>query len=407
MGRLFEAGQLSDFLEGKRHEAIRDVDSLTSEYVLGTTTDDLCEYYLNRFHLATPELKMDHIECEQREADVDVSGDFMRAIPDRSRPFLIKGTAIKYIVPFEGDPVLFRYSPFIFSSGIPYGDIEGNELHVEFKTTDQDGARIQARFDESIRETQSILRTVREKVALFNETFIREVRQRIEQRREKLLKDQDMAASIRYPMRKREGVSATYSVPVVRKRLPIRLPPASTQPFKPQPELEMKGYDDILAAISNMALAIERSPGAFVSMKEEDLRMHFLVFLNGHYEGATTGETFNGSGKTDILIRVEGRNIFIAECKFWTEPDGLTAAIDQLLGYATWRDTKTAILLFNRNKNLSAVLTKIPDTVAEHPNFKRRVDYPSETGFRFMIAQRDDPAREIMMTILIFNVPIE
>src|SRR5438445_12380897 len=127
MELLFDAGELSDFLEGKRREAISDVDSLTSEYVLGTTTDDLCEYYLNRFHLATPELKMDHIECEQREADVDVSGDFMRAIPDRSRPFLIKGTAVKYIVPFEGDPVLVTYSPFILSSGLHYGAVEANE----------------------------------------------------------------------------------------------------------------------------------------------------------------------------------------------------------------------------------------------------------------------------------------
>lgn len=408
MGRLFDAGQLSDFLEGKRREAIGDVDSLTSQYVLGTTTEDLCKYYLDRFHLSTPELKLDQIECEQREADVDVSRDFMRAIDDRSRAFYIKGTAVTFIVPFEGDPVLFRYSPHIFSSMIPYGEVERNELHVEFKTTDQNGEQIQARFDQSIRETESVLRTIRENVAQFNETFIREVRQRIEQRREKLLKDQGMAASIKYPMRKREGMPATYSVPVVRKRLSISLPPASTEPFKPEPELEIKAYEDILGTISNMAVAIERSPKTFVGMKEEDLRTFFLVALNGQYEGAATGETFNAAGKTDILIRVEGRNVFIAECKFWGGPEGLLATIDQLLGYASWRDTKTAILLFNRNKNLTAVLEKIPETVATHPNFKRPVDdYSSETGFRFKLGQRDDPAREITTTILVFDVPIE
>jgi hypothetical protein len=286
--------------------------------------------------------------------------------------------------------------------------VEGNELRVEFQTTDQDGERAQGRFDQSIREIGSVLETVRENVALFNETFIREVRQRIEQRREKLLKDQSMAASIKYPMRKREGMPATYSVPVVRKKLSIGLPPASTQPFKPEPELEMKTYEEILGTISNMAVAIERSPKTFVGMKEEELRTFFLVTLNGQYEGAATGETFNAAGKTDILIRFEGRNVFIAECKFWAGPEGLLATIDQLLGYASWRDTKTAILLFNRNKNLTAVLEKIPETVAAHPNFKRPVDdYSNETGFRFKLGQRDDPAKEITTTVLVFDVPIE
>jgi hypothetical protein len=37
------------------------------------------------------------------------------------------------------------------------------------------------------------------------------------------------------------------------------------------------------------------------------------VQLNRHFEGAATGETFNHRGKTDILIRVDGKNIFIAE----------------------------------------------------------------------------------------------
>jgi hypothetical protein len=95
------------------------------------------------------------------------------------------------------------------------------------------------------------------------------------------------------------------------------------------------------------------------------------VQLNGHFEGSATGETFNYDGKTDILIRERGRNVFIAECKFWDGPASLTRTIDQILGYSSWRDTKTAIVLFNRNKNLTEVLAKIPPTVANHPTFRR------------------------------------
>lgn len=55
----------------------------------------------------------------------------------------------------------------------------------------------------------------------------------------------------------------------------------------------------------------ELSPHAFLDMGEEDLRSHFLVQLNGAFEGQATGETFNFQGKTDILIRVEGKNILL------------------------------------------------------------------------------------------------
>ena len=45
-------------------------------------------------------------------------------------------------------------------------------------------------------------------------------------------------------------------------------------------------------------------------MDEEALRSHFLVQLNGHYEGQATGETFNYEGKTDILIPVGEKKYF-------------------------------------------------------------------------------------------------
>jgi hypothetical protein len=127
--------------------------------------------------------------------------------------------------------------------------------------------------------------------------------------------------------------------------------------------------------------------------------------LNGQYEGQATGETFNFEGKTDILIRVEGKNIFIAECKFWDGPESLRKTIDQLLGYATWRDTKTAILVFNRAKNFSAVLAKIPEVIKAHPNFMREIPYKSESGFRYVLHHRDDKSRELTLTILAFEVP--
>jgi hypothetical protein len=183
------------------------------------------------------------------------------------------------------------------------------------------------------------------------------------------------------------------------------MPPATTGAYKPEPVLEEAEYQHILDVIDNMGKVMERSPKAFHDIDEEALRTHFLVQLNGHYEGQATGETFNYQGKTDILIRSDDRNIFIGECKFWSGPAKLTETIDQILGYLSWRDSKAAILLFNRNKDFSKVLDAIPETVKTHSNLQKDEGRRGQTSFRYAFRHKDDPAKILHLTIVAFDIP--
>ena len=149
----------------------------------------------------------------------------------------------------------------------------------------------------------------------------------------------------------------------------------------------------------------KRSRSTFVQMKEEQIRDLILVNLNGHYEGDATGETFNAQGKTDILIRADDRNVFIAECKFWAGPKSLLAAIDQILGYLTWRDTKAALLLFCKNIDFTNTLSSIATAVPEHPNFKRELKTISDTHVRYLFRQKDDPVRDLYLAVQAFYIP--
>lgn len=167
----------------------------------------------------------------------------------------------------------------------------------------------------------------------------------------------------------------------------------------------MEQYEQALRIMQDMAVVMERSPEAFKSMNEEALRQHFLVQLNGQFEGKATGETFNMSGKTDILLRDADRNVFIAECKFWKGPKAFKEAIDQLLGYTIWRDGKTAILVFNRGIDTTTVMNGIDAQVKGHPNFKRAVSWSHESGFRYVLRANDDAGRELILTVLVFHVP--
>jgi hypothetical protein len=102
---------------------------------------------------------------------------------------------------------------------------------------------------------------------------------------------------------------------------------------------------------------------------------------------------------------VEGKNVFIAECKFWKGEKQLLETIDQLLSYLSWRDTKAAILVFSRNANFSDVLAKITTTVPKHPCFKRDLGKAGETTFRYVFRQPSDANREIVLSVLAFDVP--
>lgn len=177
--------------------------------------------------------------------------------------------------------------------------------------------------------------------------------------------------------------------------------------FKPEPALSNEDYEEILRIMQNMVQVMELSPHAFHTMGEEDLRSQFLVQLNGAFAGQATGETFNFQGKTDILIRVEGKNVFLAECKFWKGEKALLATLDQLLSYLSWRDTKAAVLVFNRNADFSAVLAKIRETVPKHPLFKRDLGASGESTFRYIFAQPNDSNREIVLAVLAFDIPTE
>jgi hypothetical protein len=151
---------------------------------------------------------------------------------------------------------------------------------------------------------------------------------------------------------------------------------------------------------------MERSPRAFATLDEEAIRTHFLLQLNGHYEGGATGETFNAHGKTDILIRVENKNIFIAECKFWEGKKAFNEAIDQLLGYMTWRDAKCALIVFNKRLNSAGVWEKMHEVMEKRSEHRRTVSHDSNGDSRYIFVKGSEPGREIVISTQLYDMPL-
>lgn len=395
-GHLFSKGHIHEYLNHRQQQLIEEINALTPDTIINTNPEALTNYCIEKYTLTLPTLAHEHVTVEQAEIRVDISQDPQRRITDRSRPFYVPGTRVTYHLPYTGDADLFHFRPTLYNLGPPAAAIHENELLFTYDDTQHDATSIKAAFNSDWQTVRSWLGWADEDVKQHNTRIPALARERLTQRRDKLTKDQQLVRTLGYPLRQRRDAP---TIPAVRKRLPF---PSRTPA---EPALDTAAYEDILRVLQNMAIAIERSPNAYRAMNEEELRMQFLVALNSHFEGAATGETFNATGKTDILIRHENKNLFIAECKFWNGPSSLTNAIDQLLGYTNWRDTKTAILLFSKNKDFTNVLTQIPATVNAHPNTVRQEHYPSETGSRFTLRHQHDAERHLTLTILAFNIP--
>ena len=382
-----------------------EIGSLSEDHVLNTSPEKLCDYFVEKYSINPLVIDESGIQIDYGDAQVDVSHRFEYAVFDRNSPTYITGTRITFFVPFSGDPELFKCRPSTFSLNPSRGVVRGNELVFVYDRTTHDVPNIRNEFDRELQSVQQNLSRIADQVEQFNSTIRTKVSEQIGTRREKLLQDRGIIEGLGFPLKRRSQVRTTYVSPEVKRGIVPQLPPVSTKSYRPEPTLAIDEYEHILSVISNMVMVMERSPSAFKTMGEEDLRQHFLVQLNGQYEGQATGETFDYEGKTDILIRAEGKNIFIAECKFWTGPARLSEALDQLLGYTSWRDTKTALLIFNREATMSTVLQRIPQAVREHANYKTDLNYESESGFRYVFSHRDDLDRELMLTVLAFDVP--
>lgn len=405
-GYLFSSRELRAVLEAQASAMRAGVDSLDAIRLLNTAPADLAAYFAEKFRIEPLVLHTDRWTAGESECRVDVSGDPYRFPFDRpTGPFFIPGQRIQVEVPFEGEKDLFYCRPNTFSLSPPKAQIRGGVMSLTWDLPHDASRDLKPEIQRLVAEIAQHVTRIRDEVNSFNGALIAEAARAIDVRRARLLANQGRLASLGIPVRERADAPKTYAVPSVRRKAAPVLPPAGSTPFEPEPAWEMNHYEHALQVMQNMTAVMERSPSAFATMDEEHLRQHFLVQLNSQFEGGATGETFNASGKTDILLREKGRNVFIAECKFWRGPKAFLETINQLLGYTAWRDTKTAILVFCRDVEMSTVLAGIKGTAEAHPNYKRTLDWSHQSGFRYIFHHPDDRNREFVLTVLAFHVP--
>ncbi len=409
--QLFSSIPFSSILDSGKRKIIEKIKGFDSDYILNVDEDKFTQFLIKKFSLDTIVLKMEEIyQLDPKIIEVDVSS-ISGLNPFNERGPLIRNCLLfEIVIPFTGKSEFFDFTPNPFLTTPPSGYIKGQEIILAVKSFEHDTQKNEANIKRELSAFKEELKYLNKNIFQYNIEIENLIKFTFKNQKSLFLKSKVVAQSLGIPIKKRANIPPTYNIPLTRKKLNLAPPKPSVAPHKPEPILHKENYETILETIHSMSLLMERNPSTFSQMDEPDIRNLFLMKLNALYEGAATGETFNYEGKTDILIRHENRNIFIAECKFWTGPDGLLKSIDQLFKYISWRDTKTAILLFNKNKNFSKVLEKIAPTAKSHSNYKKENSLTSgklhdETIFSYIFHQPTDINRDLILTILVFDIP--
>ena len=404
---LFNGNNLRTMIQTFEDKIRKEVEDWEPNKILAASEPDLVAYLVQQYTLDPPQLFPDEIYIESYgEIKIDVSSRPEYGVLDRNIPHYVPGSCVTVAIPFDGDANLFSYQASTFNHNQLHGRVSESAVLIPLNhlTPDLDDQNRQE-IASAVQRIEKCLKWIKNDCDEWNRRVQDIAEQNVRGRKQRLLEQANMVRSLGLPMKRCPDSAMTILVPLVRKKRPIELPRTPKEAFSPDPALLDEEYDFILTIIDRLSKTIERSPSTFVPMEEVQIRDLILVSLNGHYEGDATGETFNAEGKTDILIRVESKNAFIAECKFWTGPKSLHTAIDQILGYLTWRDTKAALLVFSKNVEFTKVLSKVVTTVPMHANFKREIQKISDTHVRYLFKQKNDPDRDLYLAVMVFNIP--
>ena len=336
--KIFGEGSLTASLNAQIDLARNEVRSEEKARLLGVDEAEYLDYLEGKFRVENSVIDWDGISVSEREEMINARyfPPMFNVYEGKSYPKQI----VTYHIPFSGDGGLLQLRP---SSGIAWTinvTISGGEILFDIVNWRDDPEEIRQEAQSTIDHIRRLAESVQAQTEQWNTRLRSELEQIVGQRKAEMQKQNALIEQLGVPIKRSENVPDTFAVPVRKKKPIIRKPQPSREVPNPEPVLDTSIYDAILAICEDMGREMERHPAVYYGKDEETLRDHFIMQLSPHFQ-SVSGETFNKQGKTDILIRHEGGNVFVAECKYWTGSKAFGEAIDQLLSYLTSRELKS------------------------------------------------------------------
>lgn len=400
MENPFNKYYLSEYINAYRKNLNEDIDKL--EITNSTNTDQIIERLISKatiepIEIGVPQPSEPKETTRQRK---NMWGELYNQ----------KVFEIFVSIPFDGNKDLFYCIPS--TSTVVYLDkgvsINSGKITATIVLEDLDTSKYNSEISKIVGTLKTNLPSIHSEIKPWNDNLENYIRQALEKRRGVVSKKHDFMEKIGLSVNPN---SDKYLIPnpVVKRRIPKPVSETTTTTRKELiPVLQDEVYKDIKDVIYNIGQAIERKPLLYKGKQEEDLRDVFLLFMETRYESTSgIGEAFNKKGKTDILLKYakDGTNLFVAECKFWKGQKSFLKAIDQLLGYLTHRDSKTALMIFIDQKELTSVIQTAKKEIVNHPNFSKHLIDNYNTSITYEMTLPDDSKKKILMEVMFFHFP--
>lgn len=404
---IFNGGRISDIFK-RYYDSIKSIIEGESEnYILNVNETEYIEHLVSKHKLTSPEIHFDQVYADSYEGDVPA--EYFPKSYDVYRGMKYKKEIIQFFIPCSGNISLLNYCPasVMYMGGSGHFEIRNNTLLAEFINFSNNAEEIKRNYLNEANGIHGNYNALKNDIDNYNNGLKEQIASQLNQRKQKLLSKNNLLSSLGVPLKKKDNVASTFSVPKPQLREMIVVKPiVHEKGFKPEPTIDNDNYRKILKLINDVGKNFERMPSVYKDKGEEDLRDHILMTLDPNFEfGSASGETFNKTGKTDIQLRHDSSVIFIAECKFWSGEKKYLETIDQLLGYLTWRDTKASVIVFVRQKNFTAILEKVKNETGNHPNHLGFVDRPDENWFNYRFHINGDRNREVKLAIQLYHLP--
>ncbi len=381
------------------------IDDMANEIVMANDLDVLAENIYQEFFIEPVTIL---------EEDFSKRSITQGKIKKRIGPFFrnyygeeyveVDGIIADFFFPYIGDSSLFkcRASQFLLGS---YPEISLNNDTISFRIErslsemNNPNAKEKLLDDlaDSLSEIKNGISLANNDVISFNNSLKSQALKWLKEKKGKVEAYFSIASMFEVPIEKKEY--AMTHIPLKRYIVPVSKHYESSDYYG----ISDGDYNDILTTIKHTGSTYERTPASYKALGEEDLRNTLLAALNATYKGDATGETFRHSGKTDICIERENRAAFVAECKMWTGKNDVAKAIEQLDGYLTWRDCKTALIYFVRRKEFLKTLEVVESALRDFAEM-RQVTILDKNEFTCLFLSKTTLGQQIKMRVLLFNL---
>ena len=413
-------GSVSDYLRKLYGELEGEIDSFADEKIVNCDVDEWTEYLTEKYRVEPISFYVDYATRSIQKTQIKRNNPWghFGDVYGESQFYMVDGCNIDYKVPFSGDDVLLKCTPstYIMTSFEIFGFQKPSNTNYGFITirlsyTNQEmkgfGDNLEEKVNSDFRNQFSSFEKMsgyaNDDIRSYNENLTSNVQQLLNKRREKADVFFSFSKALKIPLNLNSSSPNLTPIPLKkphRANLNEPKPHAQEQQFY----IDDSDFENIIKIIHLCGTALEESAKTFNQFNEEALRDYIKGMLSSHYENTVTGETFRRVGKTDIQIQREDKAAFIAECKVWHGIKLFSDAIEQLFCYATWKDTKLSLIIFNKeNKNFAGVQQQIQSWLKE--NCKSCKQWNSNIWD--CVKYREDTGRDVRLAVALYDISIK